>query len=260
MLELGTRVKIKSFTDITNTLDKNNCCRGVRFVPQMKNYCGQEFKITSYSDRSHTFQLNDIDWYWRPEWFEVITDSSNDCLNDGSIEQRSHCLALIRQTMSGNEPNLSIFTPHTDCNCKRVGGFDYIDFPQDDWHYTIAQNIPDWPCLRLKPEVLEKAIKYCLEQKGLEHFKQAVMNSISTWFSFGKTKEGYAYWSCIAENQNSIKLIENLNKKEEHENQLQRKKSDLVRGTVPEGNIICGRKCKTSVSIGHLSYKVCSGI
>ena len=118
-------------------------------------------------------------------------------LNNGSIEERSLCLALIRQAMSGNEPHLNIFTPNTACNRKDAAGFNYEHFPEDGWHKTIAKNIPEWPCLNLKPKILEEAIKNCLSQHDLQHFKICVIFNINHWFVFSKT-EKEDFWCKVA--------------------------------------------------------------
>lgn len=41
----------------------------------------------------------------------------------------------------------------------------------------------------------------------------------------------------------------------EYENRLQKQKADVVRGDDTEGNRVQSRKRKTSVAVGHLSYK-----
>ena len=40
-----------------------------------------------------------------------------------------------------------------------------------------------------------------------------------------------------------------------YENRLQKQKTDVVRGDDTEGNRVQSRKCKATVTIGHLSYK-----
>lgn len=49
-------------------------------------------------------------------------------------------------------------------------------------------------------------------------------------------------------------------KEEKYENQFQRKKARIERGTRPEGSTVCGRRGKASVAIGHLSYRKVTGI
>lgn len=270
MLEPGTIIKIKSATEIDKTLNANKRCKKVYFISDMYQYCGYEYRIKAHNSNG-TYRVREEGpnhWNWLPEWFDIIKVSKQNCLNDGSIEQRSLCLALCRQVMSGNQPYLPIFKPHDSCNTKNYGGFDYDDFPEDEWYLTTAKNFPDWPCLKLKPEILETALKHSFKYRPTT-FSDFLSQPISRWFQWDKTPEGQKYWqevnnaildSNIILNTTEITLNKSIKKEEKHENQLQRKKSDLVRGTVPEGNIICGRKRKASVSIGHLSNKICSGI
>ena len=270
MLELGTKVKVKSFADIKKTLSIDGYCGNVRFAPPMKNYCEGEFKIKEYVLENRTYVFEGISWSWLPEWFDVMESSNSDFWNDRSVEERSLCLALCRQALSENPVNLEIFTKSSclEFPNKINGGFNYCDFSKDDWYNRIAENIPDWPCLRLKPQILEKALQYLLEYHGPSKIQDYISGLVETWFRWDQTSEGADYWGavCLAIPENTkfkkseLVSVKTTINKINYENQLQRKKSDLVKGTVPEGNIICGRKCKTSVSIGHLSNKVCTGI
>ena len=134
MLHPGTKVKVKSFMDIEKTLDKNNYCGDTWFAPPMKTFCEREFKIKAYSEEYSTYILDDIPWNWREKWFDVINESTN-YLNDGSIEQRSLCLALVRQTMSGNTPDVDYLRHYRNqaFPSEIHNGFSYTDYPQDKW-------------------------------------------------------------------------------------------------------------------------------
>lgn len=54
--------------------------------------------------------------------------------------------------------------------------------------------------------------------------------------------------------------ITTIKQEEKHENQFQRKKARIERGTRPEGSTVCGRRSKASVAVGHLSYRKVTGI
>lgn len=54
--------------------------------------------------------------------------------------------------------------------------------------------------------------------------------------------------------------ITTIKKEEKHETQFQRKKARIERGTRPEGSTVCGRRGKTSIAVGHLSYRKVAGI
>lgn len=49
-------------------------------------------------------------------------------------------------------------------------------------------------------------------------------------------------------------------KEEKHENQFQRKKARIERGTRPKGSSVCGRRSKASVTVGYLGYRKVTGI
>lgn len=264
MLDIGTRVRIKSYEEIQKTLDKENICNGLYFNPQMQNYCGAICDIRSQNFNS--YQLSNTDCFnWIPQWFDIVIES--DYLNDSSIEQRSLCLALIRQVMSDNKPNVEYLRHYNNIAfpIKVNGGFSYDDYLQDEWKMSakIAKNIPDWPCLNLKPEILEEAIKNCLSQHDLQYFKKSIFRNISAWFIFDNTEKS-DFWYKVAEilDHNPViskdTNIEQLYKTKENEIKFQRRKSTVLRGTLPEGNQQSSGKCKTATRCGYLSYQVCS--
>ena len=255
MLESGTKVKVKSFADIKKTLNITGYCGNVWFAPPMKDYCEGEFKIKKYILENHTYVFEGISWNWLPEWFDVIK-KPNDFWNDGSKEQRSLCLALYRQTLSGNHPCIHKLDASGVFTSKFCGGFNYTDFPEDGWVDKIAENIPDWKWLTVDSTILERILAILCRINANLLLLTAAPNDPSLWFDGRTILKDDSDFIVDFINKYSNKLTNSI----KYENQLQRKKSDLVRGTVPEGNIICGRKRKTSVSIGHLSNKVCTGI
>lgn len=276
-MKVGDKVRVKSREEILKTLDEDYRCihpnkdesHHINFNDLMFDYTDLIGTISKIANTTGNVQIKFTNqtsslWWWHPSWLELIPEES-DYLNDGSIEQRSLCLALIRQVMSGNEPNLNIFTPNEPCNVKDEGGFYYGDFPEDGWFRTIAKNIPDWPCLNLKPEILEEAIKNCLSQCGLQYFKDCVDCNISIWFVYSGT-EKCDFWRKVAKTLDTTHLepikdtnIEQPYKTKENEIKFQRRKSTVIRGTLPEGNQQSSGKCKATTCSGHLSYQVCSG-
>lgn len=54
--------------------------------------------------------------------------------------------------------------------------------------------------------------------------------------------------------------ITTTKKEEKYETQFQRKKARIKRGTRPEGNSVCGRRSKASITVGHLGYRKVTGI
>lgn len=251
-----TIIKIKSATEIDKTLNANKCCKEILFTQDMYRYCGYTCSIYKYNGNG-TYLVNEEGpnrWNWVPEWFDVI-DTSNNFWNDGSKEQRSFCLALYRQALSGNVPYIEKLDQSGAFKTKKEGGFNYLDFKEDIWDEKIAHNCPDWKWLNIKPRILERVLTILYNAHADFKTLEINPNSPARWFDEITTD---------AENTRFItdfinKYLNKPTKTIEHENQLQRKKSDLVRGTVPEGNIICGRKRKTSVAVGYLSNSVCIG-
>ena len=77
------------------------------------------------------------------------------------------------------------------------------------------------------------------------------------------------YVECLtkrdAEEKHAIEVsptteIITIKKEEKHENQFQRKKARIERGTRPEGSTVCGRRGKASVAVGYLGYRKVTGI
>lgn len=69
-------------------------------------------------------------------------------------------------------------------------------------------------------------------------------NDYKDWF-LGKDRKS---------NKLSIKEKEPL-KEDKNVNRLQKQKTQIDRGDLPEGNRIKGRACKVTIGIGHLSYQ-----
>lgn len=258
MLEPGTIIKIKSGVEIDKTLDANKCCKEVLFTQDMYQYCGYTCSIAGYNSNG-TYQVNEEGpkhWNWLPEWFDVI-QKPNDFWNGGSKEQRSLCLGLYRQALSGNMPCIHKLNQNSLVfKIKDEGGFNYASFFEDEWENKVANNLPNWKWLNVKPRILERA--FTILYNGHRHFEilERNPNNPGLWFDGVATDaEDVKFIADFISN-----YLDNSLNTTNYEDKLQRKKSDLVRGTVPEGNIICGRKRKTSISIGYLSNKICSGI
>lgn len=259
MLEPGTIIRIKSSVEIDKTLDTNKYCKEVLFTQDMYRYCDYTCSIRGYNSNG-TYRVKEEGpgcWNWLPEWFDVV-QKPNDFWNDGSKEQRSLCLALYRQALSGNVPSIEKLGQDSPTfEIRDKGGFNYICFPEDDWNTSkIAGNLPNWKWLDVKPRILERALTILYNAHADFKTLERNPNSPAFWFDVLMASKSDADFAADFISKYLDKPIKTI----EYENQLQRKKSDLVRGTVPEGNIVCGRKRKASVSIGHLSNKVCSGI
>lgn len=278
-MKVGDKVRVKSKEEILKTLNKDYRCihpnkdeSHINFNDLMFDYTDLIGTISKIANTTGNIQIKFTNQtsslWWHPSWLELIPEEAA-YLNDGSIEQRSLCLALIRQVMSGNKPDVECLRNYTNSAFpdKAHEGFNYWDYLQDEWRSStrVAENIPDWPCLNLKPEILEEAIKNCLTQCGLQWFKAYIEHNINSWFVFSNT-EKCDFWRKVAKTLDTTHLepikdtnIEQPYKTKENEIKFQRRKSIVIRGTVPEGNQQSSGKCKTATCCGHLGYQVCSG-
>ena len=266
---IGDKVRIKSDAEIVSTLDKYDECDGIYYDASMCEKTGKEVtiaKVKTFDDGNVGYQVKENSFIWSSKWLSPIT-AENEYLNDGSIEQISLCLALIRQTLVGNPPDLSLLITSKDgvFPITADGGFDYVDFKNDIWSYSkkIAGNIPDWPCLKLKPEILEKKIKDYISKYGLKCFEEAVAKNIISDHLLNNP-DNKESWIDLWDNQSISWRQENeyMNspfKTYDNEIKFQRKKGSIFRGTVPEGNQQSSGKCKTATCSGYICYQVCTG-
>lgn len=277
-MKVGDKVRVKSKEEILKTLNKDYRCihpnkdeSHINFNDLMFDYTDLIGTISKIANTTGNIQIKFTNQtsslWWHPSWLELIPEEAA-YLNDGSKEQRSLCLALIRQTMSDNEPNVEHLRHYNNKAFPNDihKGFSYIDYPQDKWRFEarVAENIPDWPCLNLKPEILEEAIKNCLTQCGLEWFRTYIEQDIAYWFIFDNTEKPYFWYKVAGMSNRNPGTSKDTNVKQpyktkENEIKFQRRKSTILRGVVPEGSQQSSGKCKTATCSGYLSYQVCSG-
>lgn len=267
MLSVGTKIRIKSYEEIKETLDADNKLESVYFVSEMKNSINKE-AIILHTNSNNTYSIDMDCYHWRPEWFDVISeDIVESDIWSGTESDIMLNLAMFHQVESGNKLSLNILRSSilNDCGfpSQSFGGFNYDSYPDEYWLYShpICTNPPNYKWLKLKPKIVEKIIKYVnkehLSLKPLVNYQ----NSPSYWFSWDATPEGYAYWEEFALNYCQTTTIStteltNLIIKENERNQikLQRKKTSIRVGTVPEGCRVHGKGCKASVRCRHLSH------
>ena len=282
-MKVGDKVKVKSWEEILKTLNENFCCTNlnkdsgsVYFNKKDMSSCVDlTGTISEIDKRTENVQIKFKEqtciYYWHPSWLELISeklDVDKDCNPKWLI------FCMIFQYLSGNCPNPSIFK-YAYTPPKNERGFDFSDFEYD--FISIFKGkvpFPDWPILNIPLDeaytILEHCYKYAIGKKNLEFFTQDISYIIRCGFPWNSTPEGRDYWeyyqgSILKEElktvlaQTDIKHLKTQIKTENYENKLQRKKSIVIRGTVPEGSITCGRKCKTSIAVGYLSNSVCIG-
>ena len=78
------------------------------------------------------------------------------------------------------------------------------------------------------------------------------------WKTFAKHAPNlinYIFYTTFQEWQlNRLKETKSI-KEDKNVNRLQKQKTQIDRGDLPEGNRIKGRACKASIGVGHLSYQ-----
>lgn len=261
MLESGTKVRVKSKEEIVKTLDRYSKCSTVYFNDCMYAFCGQTLTLTAYFDNG-TYSAKESFENWRPEWFDVIEtyDDLQDGIWSGTTEDRMLNLAMLHQVESGNKLNRKLLEHAVrkyDCfPSKYMNGFEYRNYQHEQWKSGTwkCENPPDYKWLNLKPEFVEKIILRAKSQDSFHKLTEDPNNPLS-WFTWIKAPEGTKYWSDFARlyTQN-IQTLTNTTQNERNQIKLQRKKTSIRIGTVPEGCRVHGKRCKTSVRSRHLSY------
>lgn len=273
-MKVGDKVRVKSWEEILKTVDDkyysinlDKCGGRIHFdrdsMYQYTSLTGTISNIDNYTGNVQIKFSKDCPIYWHPSWLDLIPEKLT---VDKDCSSRWLIFCMILQYLSGNCPNPSIFkymfTPH-----KEAGGFDFSDFK---YNFINLQKgnipFPDWPILNLPLDeayvILEHCYTYGSSKKDLEFFTDDISTIIFCGFPWNNTPEGDIYWNSRLVNYKyptSEEKLETQIKIENYENKLQRKKSIVIRGTVPEGSITCGRKRKTSIAVGYLSNSVCIG-
>lgn len=286
-MKVGDKVKVKSWEEILKTLNENFCCRNLNKdsgcvyfnKKDMFSYVDLTGTISKIDKRTENVQIRfkeqNCIYYWHPSWLELIPaelDVDKNCSSKWLI------FCMIFQYLSGNCPNPSIFK-YMFTPTKIDGGFNFSAFRYDFSNIQKGNILfPDWPILNIPLDeayiILEHCYKYAISKKNLKFFTQDVNYIIRCGFPWNSTPEGGDYWDHLSKyyhgsiskeelkkllTQIDVKYLETQIKTESYENKLQRKKSIVIRGTVPEGSITCGRKRKTSIAVGYLSNSVCIG-
>ena len=277
-MKVGDKVKVKSWEEILKTLNGEYSCinfnkssGSIYFNREgMSPYINLTGTISYIEQSTGNIQIkfkerNCLFW-WHPSWLELIPeelDVDKDCNSKWLI------FCMIFQYLSGNCPNPSIFkylfTPTTE-----DGGFNFSRFKYDFLNIQKGNvPFPDWPILNIPLDeaytILEHCYKYGKNKKDLEFFTLDVSSIIFSGFPWIDVPESNEYWNDRHVYYKGMTPKEELEtvltqiKTENYENKLQRKKSIVIRGTVPEGSITCGRKRKTSIAVGYLSNSVCIG-
>lgn len=82
----GDRVRVKSFEEISLTLDSNGYVDRLFFNPRMKAYCGQIFIVDGYNYRDNILlkrvvrKENGSRWCWDESWLEPARKTFSDII------------------------------------------------------------------------------------------------------------------------------------------------------------------------------------
>lgn len=260
--KVGDEVTIKTWEEIKKTLNsvnkyqKDTC---LQFVPEMRDFCGKSYRITKIYNTTYTrYELND--WWYVEDWIKPKEVKS-------IFSDKQLIFFMCLQLLSENKPDKSIFIDKIPFKYDR--GFDWKQFQEKLSMKDAVDPLPNWPILALDIDFAELLLTRMYEYPissiiNIDYFKKSIGNLIDDidWY---RTPEGFQFWdekcqyydsksdSEILKNQKQPYKIEN------HEIKLQRKKSTVIRGTVPEGNITRGRKRKVAITVGYLSNTVCIG-
>lgn len=260
MLEPGTKVRVKSKEEINKTLDWDNACGAVFFNDSMYAFCEQILTLTSRLSNG-AYSTKETFYTWRPEWFDVISKNTVESdIWSGTKEDIMLNLAMHHQVESGNSLNRKLLE---ECIIKNDnfpveygGGFDYSTYPSENWEscHWWCENPPNYKWLNLKPEIVEKIILAASNQSSLYKLIDYPDNP-TAWFMWVDTTEGSKYWSEFNKKYTlNTQTLTNITKNERNQIKLQRKKTSIRVGTVPEGCRVHGKGCKASVRCRHLSY------
>lgn len=256
--KVGDEVTIKSWEEIKVTLDDSCNYKGdhISFVSSMHSDLGKTYKITEILEglKNVRYQLNG--WWYVEDWIkpkEVSTKYSNNRI----------IFFMCLQLLSGNRPDKSIFKNRIPF--KHEGGFNWSEFQEKvSMQYTIDP-LPNWPILTLDIDfaelILTRIKEYSNDKISLNDLT-GYISDIIYFIVWDQTPEGTDFWFEKWSYYNTSVNVEKLKqpyKIENHEIKLQRKKSTVIRGTVPEGSITRGRKRKVAITVGYLSNTVCIG-
>lgn len=286
-MKVGNKVKVKSWEEISKTLDEKYRCinsskdgEAIYFYKEgMFQYVNLTGTISKINKETGNVKIKFKEWcctwWWHPSWLELISEELD---VDKNCNPKWLIFCMIFQYLSGNCPNPSIFK-YCGTPMPEDGGFNFSKFEYDFINIQKGRvPFPDWPILNIPLNeaytILEHCYEYRKDKKDLEFFTQNVGSIIYSGFPWNATPEGDKYWTYQFKYYEGFILKEGLEKSltqqeqkiqiklfkpENYENKLQRKKSIVIRGTVPEGSITCGRKCKTSIAVGYLSNSICIG-
>lgn len=260
--KVGDEVTIKSWEEIKETLDDSNNYKGdtISFVADMHKDLGKTYKIDQIENglKYTRYQLNY--WWYVEDWIKPKETKSR-------FSNKHLIFYMCLQLLSGNKPNYRMFKDRIPF--KDEGGFDWHEFADKLSMNFATQPCPNWSILTLDIDFAQLLLTRLYECPffsliDIDEFKKPIALLIDD-INWVQTPEGFQFWDKKCQyykSKSDSEILTNQEqsyKTENHEIKLQRKKSTVIRGTVPEGSITRGRKRKVAITVGHLSNAVCIG-
>lgn len=257
--KIGEEVTIKSWEEIKVTLNTEGDYTKditISFVDLMHKDLEKTYEIDDIENRPKYTRYQINGWWYVEDWIKPKETKSK-------FSNKQLILLMCLQLLSRNRPDKSIFKNRIPF--KIEGGFNWGEFKEKLSMKSATSPLPNWPILTLDIDfaelILTRIYEYPMRQISFEDFTKPVKYIIDI-INWANTSEGFDFWNTKWEYYNSntdSKTLKQPNKEENHEIKLQRKKSTIIRETVPEGNITRGRKRKVTITVGYLSNSVCIG-
>ena len=258
--KVGDKVTIKSWEEIKATLDDSNDYKKepIAFASAMHKDLGKTYKITNIitAKKYPRYLLNN--WWYVEDWIKPKEVKSE-------FSEKHLIFFMCLQLLSGNRPDKSIFKDRVPFKDEK--GFNWYEFNEELSMIDISSPLPNWPIFTSDIDfaelILTRLYEYPISQIDLDVFTKSIHYIIDS-IDWSNTPEGYDFWDAKwvyykYHSNTDSKTLKQSNKTENHEIKLQRKKSTIIRGTVPEGSITRGRKRKVTITVGYLSNSICIG-
>ena len=256
--KVGDEVTIRSWEEIKATLDDSNDYKKepIAFASAMHKDLGKTYKIANITTAKKypRYLLNN--WWYVEDWIKPKEVES-------IFDDKRLIFFMCLQLLSGNRPDKSILKDSVPY--KNQGGFNWVEFKEEVSMTHTTSPLPNWPILTLDINfaelILTRIYEYPISQIDLDVFTKSIHYIINS-IEWSNTPEGYDFWNAkwaYYKSNTDSETLKQSNKTENHEIKLQRKKSTVIRGTVPEGSITRGRKRKVTITVGYLSNSVCIG-
>lgn len=239
---------IKSLEKIDRTLSSTGHCpkdkgHGLYFNPQMSPYAGNTYELEVNTVGSPYVQIVGVSWNWEYQW---INFKCPDNIYTSSNTEYTQNIKILRAFQSG------YFTSYAVPLIKLKK-----DYPKDGWTDTGCSITPWNNLLCIKTELLYILINaYILKHKATQSTVVQLAGILDTGnIEMLLDSDDILNESFKVELLKKYKSSKSLIKTKENENQLQRKDINVSGGDLKEGCSIYGGINKTTITIGHLSYK-----